>query len=625
MRHPDEERSTFSEMLSELADQHELELANLHEVFFNSMSELKAENASLIKDRARLNDELATLRKSSNSKVQSEKESSELLDNKAADSKPSGLVLLPGQVPSDKDDIEVVKLPELQADSKVKTVQHSSGPLALKTVEEYDTEDNQVQPQAGPRSSMASTVSQKEKKKNKKRSLFPDTEELKNQVREAVAGKPRYNVTDLYKETGFCQRIARSHLFENITFVVIFAVTIYIAVDTDLNNASILLDADPFFVVGANSFCAYFTFELAMRFGAFRRKRDCFKDPSFIFDSLLVLQDVLETWCLTLYFALSDSTQGSPAKLGIFRVVRMAKLFRMARAGRLMRAVPEIAILVKGIGIATRSVFFTLFLLMLVIYVFAVVFRQLTDGTEMGDAYFTNVAHSMNSLLLDGVLPDNAAIVNDLAGQDWYLWPIIMFFILLASLTVMNMLVGVLVEVVGAVAEAEKECMAVGDMKDHLSQVMQRLDFDQSGFISKAEFDKILVEPEAAKVLTEVGVDVVGLVDLSDFLFEGFGGDNGELDLEEFMNVVLDLRETNTAKVKDVVMLQKLMKRDMRVFHEHIIKAMLSILAAPGATLEERISSFNADGGIDCRVSMASKLSEGSLAQSLEAATKKKY
>jgi len=368
--------------------------------------------------------------------------------------------------------------------------------------------------------------------------------------------------------------------------MVIFAVTLWIAVDTDYNDSLILYDAEPVFIIGANFFCTYFTCELSIRFGAFKRKSDCLKDMNFLFDMLLVFQDVFETWILTLYVMLAQSRQSSPAKLGIFRVLRMAKLVRMGRAVRLMRALPELSILIKGIGIATRSVFFTLLLLMLIIYVFAVMFRQITEGTEMGDSYFPNVPTAINSLLLDGVLPDNAAMVNDLAGESWYLWPLIMFFLLLAALTVMNMLVGVLVEVVGAVAEAEKEGLAVDVMRNQLIEVMAKLDLNQSGSISKCELEKILVLPEAAKILQDVGVDVVGLVDLSDFLFEDFGSPDGELTFDQFMHIILDLRDSNTAKVKDVMMLQKLMKRDLEMIsinaHARLEKQVKSMLSLDG-------------------------------------------
>jgi len=73
-------------------------------------------------------------------------------------------------------------------------------------------------------------------------------------------------------------------------------------------------------------------------------------------------------------------------------------------------------------------------------------------------------------------------------------------------LTVMNMLVGVLVEVVGTVADAEKESMAVTEMREQLKIVMDELDADQTGCISRAEFGKILTNRNAAKLLHDIEV-----------------------------------------------------------------------------------------------------------------------
>jgi hypothetical protein len=554
MRHA---QMTFAGALSELSNRHE------HEVAI-AVNDAKAKNTRLAEECAKLQEELATLRQASSKNDQELWTSSSHGNHALVKDVAEPVILLPGA--TCEEGVEVIRVPEVQADSKL------FKPFSVRT------EETAIAP--------ASCTEKAGLGKERRRCLFPDTEELKLQVQEAIRGKPKYSVLEFYHTTGLCQRIARSTFFENLTFGVIFAVTIWIAVDTDLNSAATLNEADWPFIVGANSFCFYFTFELLTRFGAFRRKRDCLKDASFIMDTCLVLQDVIETWLITIYVAATDSGGGTPAKLGIFRVLRMVKLFRMARAVRLMRALPEIAILVKGIGIATRSVFFTLFLLFIIIYVFAVVFRQLTDGSEIGSKYFQNVPHAINSLLLDGVLPDNAAIVNDLSEANWYLWPLIMFFILLASLTVMNMLVGVLVEVVGAVAESEKEGLAVLEMREHLVEAMAKLDIDDSKGISKSEFEKILIQPEAAKILQDIGVDVVGLVDLSDFIFEDFG-DQGELDLNHFMNVVLDLRTCNTAKVKDVVMLQKLLKRDMQEFCEKVLLQCQEVLTVlPSSTLK---------------------------------------
>lgn len=570
-----EPQVSFAELLAEVAEQHELELTR-------ACRSLEDEKKRLQEDSANLRKELEFVR---NAKSDGSSKNGDILAETQ-----SSLVLLPHQPRHndgvDDDGIEVMTLEKtlpiyqktlpisrgssIEIES-MQSVNHKLSKNSKPCFEPRLKPPDEVKPpeNSAPRRMSSTMTNESPEKipsraKLRRQELFPDAEALKDEIRNAVLKKPAYCVESLYYDTGYCQMIARSAIFENVTFAVIFAVTIWLAIDADHNTAKNPMDAHPVFIIGSNCFCLYFTTELAIRFGSFRHKLDIFKDYNFMFDALLVLQDIVETWAMSVYLLLTDKNQESPSKFQVLRMLRMAKLFRMGRAVRLMRALPELAILVKGISIATRSVFFTLLLLMLIIYVFAITFRQLTADTEMGEQYFPTVPSAINSLLLDGILPDNAQIVNDLAEQDWYLWPIIMFFLLLAALTVMNMLVGVLVEVVGTVADAEKESMAVMEMREQLVKVMAELDGDETGCISKSEFGKILVNRNAARLLNEIGVDVVGLVDLADFIFEDYGV-MGELDLEDFMRVVLDLRETNTAKVKDVVMMQKLLKRDLQI------------------------------------------------------------
>merc|ERR1719272_2864322 len=78
----------------------------------------------------------------------------------------------------------------------------------------------------------------------------------------------------------------------------------------------------------------------------------------------------------------------------------------------------------------------------------------------------------MNHLFLEGMLPLFAPMVREVSEGHWMYYPMILTFILLASVTVMNMLVGVLVEVVRNVAEREKEAMTVIHVTNELREVM---------------------------------------------------------------------------------------------------------------------------------------------------------
>merc|ERR1719478_1636219 len=116
---------------------------------------------------------------------------------------------------------------------------------------------------------------------------------------------------------------------------------------------------------------------------------------------------VLETWHMTIVMlATGAGSSGGMGDASILRLLRLLRLTRMARMARLLRAMPELMILIKGMVVAMRSVFFTLCLLCVIIYLFSIAFRQLTDGLPIGTMYFRSVPDSMASLLLRGTLPD---------------------------------------------------------------------------------------------------------------------------------------------------------------------------------------------------------------------------
>lgn len=471
----------------------------------------------------------------------------------------------------------------------------------------------------GPRVQVAESKAQVGKKK----SGYADQERKKQKMREALI-KPSYNVTNFYHTTGCSQRIARSQRFENFTFFAILLNALWIAVDTDNNDAVVLLDADTIFQVTENLFCLYFSTELLIRFLAFKQKKYCLKDIWFMFDTVLVLGMVVETWMITaILLTMTAGNDSSAAKnlgnFSILRMGRMVKILRMARLARLLRMVPELVVILKSIGAAFRSVSFFLLLAVIIIYVYAVGFRQMTKGSDMGDQYFKTVPKAMNSLLLEGMLPLYAVMVRDISGANLFYWPLIMSFILLASVTVMNMLVGVLVEVVRTVAERERESMTVIHVTNELRSVMHNfmvelsqrerpdndsMDGDEDDApvsatarlshklglsrtlmargesnafgkdrsasrivtgeipdMSKDTFGEFLSSSQVISLLQDCGADALAILDSMDMIFEEKvkGGQKG-LRFVDFVEVVLNMRGTNPATVKDVKEQMRLLK-----------------------------------------------------------------
>merc|ERR1719310_1250327 len=104
--------------------------------------------------------------------------------------------------------------------------------------------------------------------------------------------------------------------------------------------------------------------------------------------------------------------------------------------------------------------------------------------------------------------------------MNGFLTFVFIIFVMLAAYTVLNMLVGLLCEVVDAVAAAEKEKAVVGLVKSRLMHVLEQLDEDGNGTISRNEFNMLLEIPEAKTALEDLGVDVHNLFSLADHLFE---------------------------------------------------------------------------------------------------------
>merc|ERR1712070_608658 len=90
---------------------------------------------------------------------------------------------------------------------------------------------------------------------------------------------------------------------------------------------------------------------------------------------------------------------------------------------------------------------------------------------------------------------------------------VFMIFVLSSALTVMNMLIGVLCEVVSVVAAHEKEDNAIRLIKDKLLGMLMDLDEDNSGLLSREEIGRVLDDSHAQAVLESLNVSVPGLIE----------------------------------------------------------------------------------------------------------------
>jgi len=219
-------------------------------------------------------------------------------------------------------------------------------------------------------------------------------------------------------------------------------------------------------------------------------------------------------------------------------------------------------IMIKGMVSAAASVGYTLGLLLLVTYVFAIALRNLVPEGDDPDKdirviYFSSVPEAMHNLIIFGTfldaLSDFILLVKDQSVPCFILtW----MYISLASLTIMNMLIGVLCEVISSVAEEESESMIVDKVNDKFGEIVNILDSNNDGTLDWDEFQAILDYPSALQALESVNVDPESMVDMAeDFFFDD--GEPVAVTFEEFMCMVLDLRGGQQATVKDIMGLGK--------------------------------------------------------------------
>jgi len=411
--------------------------------------------------------------------------------------------------------------------------------------------------------------------------VLKDAEELKRQLHIAIhEGKSVYNVESLYWEDGVMQKIAKSSIFQNTTLFMIFGYALWLSYDTDENDASTLIEAEVQFQVMEHIFCTYFLVELVIRFLAFKSKRHAFYDGWFVFDSFLVTLGVAEAWIMSIVLLLTNSQDSSVfANSSSLRLLRLLRLSRVARTARLLRAAPELLIMVKGMIAAARSMLTTGVLVIGVLYVFGIAMRQATVGTEGGAQYFGTVWKSMFSLLVYATLLDSPAEVMSSLNEMGV--ALFLLVIALSALLLLNMLIGVMCEVVSGVSQSEREVIAEAFVREKVQLIVRRRHGKSEVPVSRKELIDMLHDREATSLLNEAGVDVIGLVDVADFVFNSDDGETGdqELSFEDFLRVVMALRGSNAVTLKDIMDL----RRTLHKHHRELRGAVID--------LEERVRS----------------------------------
>eukprot|EP00747_Dinoflagellata_sp_TGD_P165896 gnl/TRDRNA2_/TRDRNA2_187879_c0_seq1.p1 gnl/TRDRNA2_/TRDRNA2_187879_c0~~gnl/TRDRNA2_/TRDRNA2_187879_c0_seq1.p1 ORF type:complete len:625 (+),score=106.89 gnl/TRDRNA2_/TRDRNA2_187879_c0_seq1:63-1937(+) len=362
----------------------------------------------------------------------------------------------------------------------------------------------------------------------------PDRDLLKNM--------PKHKRNSAINLRSFWGKLSTNPRFENSALCVIVFNAAWLGLDLDLNPAH--RPESPlsplFFEAGENIFCFIFTGEIVVRILSYKRRGRFFTDPLMWkwnnFDFALVGLMIVETWVLTYMMSMEFD-------MSMFSVLRLLRLLRISRAFRL---VPELGIMVTSMVAAIRSVSSTACLLLGIMYVFAILLTQWTKsfGSEgicvdgiCFEEYFGTLAKSFLALTQILVFDDTFELIRPIFDTSTIYGFVLIAYILLVSYTVLNMLIGVICDIVSDTTDKEKQKM----MRARVEEMFEQMDLDESGAVSQEEFTSY----GAVDALEKLGIDK----NIMNSVFECIDtNEDGQISLREFVKMIFTLLNAPTSK-----------------------------------------------------------------------------
>jgi len=140
------------------------------------------------------------------------------------------------------------------------------------------------------------------------------------------------------------------------------------------------------------------------------------------------------------------------------------------------------------------------------------------------------------------------SLIRGILRESFLYGVVLLIFILIAAFTVLNMLIGVICEIVSSTNQEEREKL----MRDKVKDLFHRLDTDGSGNISRFE----LARPEATRQLERVGID-------QELLHNAIGivqpGDRGDIAMEEFLELIFKL--LHPPETQDILLIKRKLEK----------------------------------------------------------------
>ena len=217
-------------------------------------------------------------------------------------------------------------------------------------------------------------------------------------------------------------QLKESKFFQFLVIVIIIFNAFTIGVNTyelsDVTNQIInLLDY---------SITIFFVVEITIRFIGEPKKSEFFKNGWNIFDTIIV--------CISLIPIPNNSS---------FLLLRLLRVFRVLR---IISVIPELKMIIEALLLSVKRVFYVSLLLFIILYIYATVGSILFS--EDIPSRWGNVGTAMITLFQVLTLSSWEQVMLPLQDLYWWAWIYIFSFIIICGITMLNLLIAVLVDVV---------------------------------------------------------------------------------------------------------------------------------------------------------------------------------
>ncbi len=191
----------------------------------------------------------------------------------------------------------------------------------------------------------------------------------------------------------------------------------------------------------------FFLLELVVRFGAYESKRDFFKNAWNVFDGLVVIVSLIP--------------------VGLFEMALLARLVRVFRVLRMLSLIPELRVLINALVKSLPKLGYVVLLMFIIFYIYAAVGSFLFS--KINPDLWGNIAISMLTLFRVMTFEDWTDVQYETMEVYSWSWIYYLTFIFLTTFAFLNMVIGVIVNVM----EQEQRLEDDEDIKVLISEVRE--------------------------------------------------------------------------------------------------------------------------------------------------------